>query len=65
MILRDVCGVSFNKNKNLLRPVREKHPGMKRTDKTRKSDSHEETAVVNISTGETGEPGLETQACQD
>ena len=48
---------------------------MKRTDKKRKSDSHEETAVVNISTGETsepgavsrtfGEPGLEMQACQE
>ena len=38
---------------------------MKRTDKTRKSDSHEETAVVNISTDETGEPGLEIQTCQE
>ena len=45
--------------------MREKHQGMKRTDKTRKSDSHEETAVVNISTDETGEPGLEIQTCQD
>ena len=64
-ILCDVCGASFTLNKNLLRHVREKHQGMKRTDKTRKSDSHEETAVVNISTDETGEPGLEIQTCQD
>ena len=51
------CGVSFSKNKSLLRHVRTVHQGMKRTDKKRKSDSHEETAVVNISTGETREPG--------
>ena len=31
-ILCDVCGTSFTKNKNLLRHVREKHQGMKRTD---------------------------------
>ena len=37
--------------------MRTVHQGMKRTDKKRKSDSHEETAVVNISTGETREPG--------
>ena len=52
-----VCGASFTKNKNHLRHVRTVHQGMKRTDKKRKSDSHEETAVVNISTGETREPG--------
>ena len=51
------CGVLFNKNKSLLRHVRTVHQGMKRTDKKRKSDSHEETAVVNISTGETRESG--------
>ena len=28
----DVCGASFTKNKNLLRHVREKHQGKKRTD---------------------------------
>ena len=60
-----VCGASFTKNKNRLRHVRTVHQGMKRTDKTRKSDSHEETAVVNISTDETGEPGLEIQTCQE
>ena len=39
MILRDVCGESFTLNKNLLRPVREKHQGKKRTDnETRKRD---------------------------
>ena len=59
------CGVSFTKNKNRLRHVRTVHQGMKRTDKKRKSDSHEETAVVNISTDETGEPGLEIQTCQE
>ena len=32
MILRDVCGASFTLNKNLLRPVRTGHQGMKRTD---------------------------------
>ena len=31
-ILCDVCGASFTKNKNLLRHVREKHQGKKRTD---------------------------------
>ena len=31
-ILCDVCGTSFTKNKNLLRHVREKHQGKKRTD---------------------------------
>ena len=57
---------SFTKNKSLLRHVRTGHQGMKRTDnEKRKSDSHEETAVVNISTDETGEPGLEIQTCQD
>ena len=44
-------------NKSLLRHVRTVHQGMKRTDKKRKSDSHEELAVVNISTGEIREPG--------
>ena len=48
---------SFTKNKSLLRHVRTVHQGMKRTDKKRKSDSHEETAVVNMSTGENREPG--------
>ena len=39
MILRDVCGASFTLNKSLLRHVREKHQGMKRTDNdTRKRD---------------------------
>ena len=39
MILRDVCGASFTKNKSLLRHVREKHQGKKRTDnETRKRD---------------------------
>ena len=39
MILRDVCGASFTLNKNLLRPVRTGHQGMKRTDnETRKRD---------------------------
>ena len=39
MILRDVCGESFTKNKSLLRHVREKHQGKKRTDnETRKRD---------------------------
>ena len=33
-ILCDVCGASFTKNKNLLRHVREKHQGMKRTEKS-------------------------------
>ena len=61
----DECGESFTKNKNQLRHVRTVHQGMKRTDKKRKSDSHEETAVVNISTDETGEPGLEIQTCQE
>ena len=38
-ILCDVCGESFTKNKSLLRHVREKHQGMKRTDNdTRKRD---------------------------
>ena len=38
-ILCDVCGASFTLNKNLLRHVREKHQGMKRTDnETRKRD---------------------------
>ena len=38
-ILCDVCGASFTMNKNLLRHVREKHQGMKRTDnETRKRD---------------------------
>ena len=32
-ILCDVCGASFTMNKNLLRHVREKHQGMKRTEK--------------------------------
>ena len=37
--LCDVCGASFTLNKNLLRHVREKHQGMKRTDnETRKRD---------------------------
>ena len=31
-LLCDVCGTSFTKNKNLLRHVREKHQGKKRTD---------------------------------
>ena len=30
----DVCGASFTKNKNRLRHVREKHQGMKRTEKS-------------------------------
>ena len=34
---------------------------MKRSDNKRKSDSHEETTVVNISTDETGEPGLDSR----
>ena len=39
MILRDACGASFTLNKNLLRPVRTGHQGMKRTDnETRKRD---------------------------
>ena len=39
MILRDACGASFTKNKSLLRHVREKHRGKKRTDnETRKRD---------------------------
>ena len=60
-----VCGASFTKNKNRLRHVRTVHQGMKRTDKTRKSDSHEETAVVNISTDETrsGDPDLPGARC--
>ena len=33
-ILCDVCGASFTKNKNRLRHVREKHQGMKRTEKS-------------------------------
>ena len=33
-ILCDVCGASFTKNKNLLSHVREKHQGMKRTEKS-------------------------------
>ena len=33
-ILCDVCGASFTMNKNLLRHVREKHQGMKRTEKS-------------------------------
>ena len=33
-ILCDVCGTSFTKNKSLLRHVREKHQGMKRTEKS-------------------------------
>ena len=38
-ILCDVCGASFTLNKNILRHVREKHQGMKRTDnETRKRD---------------------------
>ena len=32
-ILCDVCGASFSNNQNLLRHVREKHQGMKRTEK--------------------------------
>ena len=32
-ILCDVCGTSFSNNQNLLRHVREKHQGMKRTEK--------------------------------
>ena len=49
-ILCDVCGASFTLNKNLLRHVREKHQGMKRTDnETRKRD---------VTDNEAGKQGL-------
>ena len=50
MILRDVCGASFTKNKSLLRHVRTVHQGMKRTDnETRKRD---------VTDNEAGKQGL-------
>ena len=45
-ILCDVCGVSFTMNKNLLRHVREKHQGMKRTDNEKRKKDQESTDKV-------------------
>ena len=61
MILRDVCGASFTLNKNLLRPVRTGHQGMKRTDnETRKSE---------VTANEAGKQGIlacgSWAACED
>ena len=42
-ILCDVCGASFTMNKNLLRHVREKHQGMKRTDNEKRKKDQEST----------------------
>ena len=42
-ILCDVCGASFTKNKNLLRHVREKHQGKKRTDNEKRKRDQEST----------------------
>ena len=42
-ILCYVCGASFTKNKNLLRHVREKHQGKKRTDNEKRKRDQEST----------------------
>ena len=52
----DVCGASFTKNKNLLRHVREKHQGKKRTDNEKRKRDQE-------STDKAGKQGL--LACTD
>ena len=46
-ILCDVCGASFTKNKNLLRHVREKHQGMKRTEKSQELANAKRVKVDN------------------
>ena len=69
------CGASFTKNKNLLRHVREKRQGKKRTDNEKRKSEIAVPKIVNISTDEArepctdirtcGEPGLEIQTCQE
>ena len=46
-ILCDVCGASFTMNKNLLRHVREKHQGMKRTEKSQELANDKRVKIDN------------------
>ena len=47
-------------------PVESIPPRQKRTDnEKRKSDSHEETTIVNISYDETGEPCVDSHTCEE
>ena len=50
-ILCDLCGASFSNNQNLLRHVREKHQGMKRTEK-RKRDVTDNEVISQASPAE-------------
>ena len=60
-ILCNECGASFTLNKNLLRPVREKHQGKKRTDNEKRKSE--------VTDNEAGKQGLlacgSWAACED
>ena len=51
-ILCDVCGASFSNNQNLLRHVREKHQGMKRTEKSQELANAKRVKIDNTTTVE-------------